>query len=121
MQNGNQASAHLENKETNSAAENGIMSPPTGERGVVSGPAAGVSEAYVRGTSSKMQIKIDDAIVGEVNIVKDATTQMVASVIAPELVAALCEVTPKQASSALQYALTSNPSLQQVHIATGHM
>ena len=116
MQNGNQASAHLENKETNSATENGIMSPPTGERGVVPAPAAGVSpsQPLERGVLRRLKIEINDVVVGEVGVIKHPTTQMVESVIAQEYVAAVCELTPEQASSALSDVVKANPFLGQV-------
>ena len=135
MQNGNQASAHLENKETNSAAENGIMSPPTGERGVVPGPAAGVSEAslaqdapqpwessvkrqQVQPVTPRMERKFDRVdirmTVGSVTVYKNPTTRIVETVLGWELVVALCEISKERASGALSYVLSANRHLSKV-------
>ena len=115
MQNGNQASAHLENKETNSATENGIMSPPTGERGVVPGPAAGVSQPPpVEVVREMMDILLNGRVVGAVEVTQNATTYMVESVLGWELTAALCQLAEKDAKSGFNNTIAANPSLRQV-------
>ena len=87
----------MENKETNSATENGIMSPP-------------------RRVLAEMSIEINDAVVGKVRVLKHPTTQMVGSVILQDLVAALCDVTPEQASKAFARTLDKNETLQEVFL-----
>ena len=115
MQNGNQASAHLENKETNSATENGIMSPPTGEHGVVPGPAAGVSQPPpVEVVREMMDILLSGRVVGAVEVTRNTLTHAIETVLGWELVAALCELSKEKARSALNHTLDANPSLRQV-------
>ena len=50
----------------------------------------------------------------EVEVVRDAATHMVKSVMGQEFVAAICELTQQQASDALTTFLNANPLIKEV-------
>ena len=124
MQNGNQASAHLENEEEGSCGTiPGIkrtyaanMSLPTENDGVAPGPAAGVSQPLERGVREMMDILLNGSVVGAVEVTRNTRTQKVETVLGWELVAALCDLSKEKARSALNHTLDANPSLRQVSI-----
>ena len=51
----------------------------------------------------------------EVEVVRDAATHMVKSVMGQEFVAAICELTQQQASDALTTFLNANPLIKEVY------
>ena len=84
-------------------------------------PAAAAAGARdVRDTMKFDRIVVEDGqackvVQVEVEVVRDAATRMVKSVMGQEFVAAICELTQQQASDALTTFLNANPLIKEVY------